>query len=158
MSSETALRQLIARSLAWGDARVTFEKAVDAIPAALRGGRIEGFPHSLWQLLEHMRLTQADILAFCRPGDYAEPVWPEDYWPAESEAPGQEAWDRSIASFVRDRAELQALAADESLDLISVVPHGTDQTYLRELLLVVDHSAYHIGQIVALRQALGIWR
>ena len=104
-----------------------------------------------------MRITQHDILDFCRNAGYTEMTWPDDYWPKSAEPPSERAWDDSIAAFRDDRAALEALAADESIDLFATIPHGDGQTYLRELLLVADHNAYHLGQLVAVRQQLGAW-
>ena len=153
----TALREQLARILGWQDAHVGFEKSVEGLSPKLRGVRATGFPHSPWELVEHMRLTQSDILEFCRNPNYEEPVWPDDYWPPSAEPPSAREWDDCVAAFREDRAALQALAADESIDLFATIPHGTGQTYIRELLLVADHNAYHLGQLVALRRQLGAW-
>jgi uncharacterized damage-inducible protein DinB len=104
-----------------------------------------------------LRITQRDILDFCREPKYAERRWPEDYWPRETGPKSDAAWDESVAAFRRDREALQAIALDPSVDLMSRVPNGDGQTYLRELILVADHSAYHVGQIVLVRRGLGIW-
>jgi len=104
-----------------------------------------------------MRITQHDILDFCRNPGYTEMTWPDDYWPKSAEPPSERAWDDSIAAFRDDRAALEALAGDESIDLFATIPHGDGQTYLRELLLVADHNAYHLGQLVMVRQQLGAW-
>lgn len=111
----------------------------------------------LWQLLEHLRITQHDILEFWRNPDYKEMTWPDDYWPAHAAPPGAAAWDESIAAFRRDREELKQRVADSKVDLFAAIPHGTGQTYLREALLVADHNAYHIGQLVSARRQLKIW-
>ena len=152
-----ALRAQVRRILSWQDAHVGFEKSVEGLSPKLRGVRVVGFPHSAWELLEHMRITQHDILDFCRNPGYTEMTWPDDYWPKSAEPPSERAWDDSIAAFRDDRAALEALAADESIDLFATIPHGDGQTYLRELLLVADHNAYHLGQLVAVRQQLGAW-
>jgi uncharacterized damage-inducible protein DinB len=155
--SSAALRAQLRRILSWQDAHVGFEKTVEGLAAKLRGVRVEGFPHSAWELLEHMRLTQYDILDFCQNPKYEERDWPADYWPKSPEPPSDRAWDDSIARFREDRAALEALAMDESIDLFAKIPHGTGQTYVREILLVADHNAYHIGQLVAVRRQLGAW-
>jgi uncharacterized damage-inducible protein DinB len=152
-----ALRAQLRRILSWQDAHVGFEKSVEGLSPKLRGVRVAGFPHSAWELLEHLRITQRDILDFCRNPGYTEMAWPDDYWPKSAEPPSERAWDDSIATFRDDRAALEALAADESIDLFATIPHGDGQTYLRELLLVADHNAYHLGQLVAVRQQLGAW-
>jgi uncharacterized damage-inducible protein DinB len=154
----TALRDLLSSALAWQDAHATFDDVVAGIPVDARGTQPASLPYSAWQLLEHLRITQRDILEFCVDANYAAKKWPDDYWPS-SAAPGSEAaWDRSISAFVADRRALQSLAADTSLDLEAKIPHGSGQTYLRELVLVIDHSAYHVGQLVLVRRLLGLWQ
>jgi uncharacterized damage-inducible protein DinB len=157
IADDRSLRQLLSKALAWEDAHVSFDTVTDGVPAELRGERPAGIPHSLWQLVEHLRITQYDILDFCRNSSYEEMKWPDDYWPADPAPPNAAAWDESIKQFRRDRQALQDLAADTSVDLEARIPHGSGQTYLRELVLVADHSAYHIGQIVLVRRLLGIW-
>ena len=154
---EQALRDQLARVLDWNEAHVGFDKAVDGIPSDKRGARATGFEHSSWQLLEHMRLAQDDILDFCTNPNYVHNLkWPDDYWPS-STPPSDAAWNESVASFVRAREKVKALARDVK-DLTAPVPTGTaTQTYLRAILLVADHTAYHVGQLVALRRALGVW-
>lgn len=151
------LRAHLLRLLDWQDAHVTFEAAVDGITGEMRGRRPDGLPYSPWQLVEHMRIAQADILDFCRNPGYAEMRWPDDYWPASPQPPSEAAWNASIQAFRRDQEALARLAADPAIDLFAAIPHGTGQTYLRELLLVADHNAYHVGQLVALRRPLGNW-
>jgi len=152
------LRAQLARLLDWEEAHVGFAKAVEGIAAEHRGSRPVGFEHSPWQLLEHMRLAQKDLLAFCVDAQYVHTLeWPGDYWPRNA-APPDKAWDASIADFKADREKLKALAADARVDLFSLVPTGKgSQTYLRAILLVADHNAYHLGQLVAVRRAIGIW-
>jgi hypothetical protein len=157
MTVDAALREQLRRVLSWGDAHAGFDKAVDGFPAHLRGAVVKGFPHSAWQLLEHLRLAQFDILDFSRNPNYHELKWPDDYWPKSPEPPSESAWDESVAAFRKDRAEMQALAADGSIDLFAKIPHGSGQTILREILLTADHNAYHVGQLVMLRQQLGAW-
>jgi hypothetical protein len=152
-----ALRAQLRRILGWQDAHVGFEKSVEGLAPKNRGVRMAGFPHSAWELVEHIRITQRDILDFCRDPNYVEPKWPDDYWPTSPEPPSERAWDDSIAAFREDRAALEALATDGSVDLFAKIPHGSGQTYLREILLVADHNAYHLGQLVMLRQQLGAW-
>ncbi|HEX7124054.1 MAG TPA: DinB family protein [Gemmatimonadaceae bacterium] len=157
-NTSAAVRELLGRSLAWEDAHAAFDKAVRDMPENLRGTRPEGWPHSAWELLEHLRLVQCDILDFCRNANYVEPHWPDDYWPKSPAPPARDAWDRSVDQFVRDRAALQALVADPATDLFAPIPHGSGQTILREIILVVDHTAYHVGQLIMVRRALGAWR
>jgi hypothetical protein len=158
MASEEAIRQQVGRLLAWEDAHVGFDSAIDGIPPALRGRKPEGLPYTPWQLLEHLRRTQHDILDFCLNADYRELNWPADYWPTGGEPPTPGAWDDSVAQFRQDRTALQQLAIDPDVDLTATIPHGSGQTYLRELLLVADHSAYHIGELVVVRRLLGVWK
>jgi len=152
-----ALRTHLKRLLSWGDAHADLDAAVADLPPNVRGATPPGLPYSPWQLLEHIRLTQADILAFCERPDYHEPHWPDDYWPRAAAPPDAKAWDASIAAFHRDRAALERMIADPACDLFAKVPAGTGQTFLREFLLVADHTAYHVGQLVAVRRLLGQW-
>ena len=155
---EDAIRDHLVRVLDWQDAHVGLDKAVDGIPADKRGVRAPGFEHTAWQLLEHMRLAQDDILDFCVDVNYTHNLkWPDDYWPGPT-PPTPAAWDDSVASFKRSRDKMKALVSDVE-DLTAKVPTGKGkQTYLRAILLVADHTAYHVGQLVALRRALGIWK
>src|SRR5438132_6739680 len=157
--SPEKLREQLVRLLGWEEAHVGFDTAVDGIPSDRRGARGAGFEHSPWQLLEHMRLAQKDILDFCVNARYVHALkWPDDYWPKDPAPPSAEAWSRSIADFKADRERLKALARDATIDLEALVPTGKDrQTYLRAILLVVDHNAYHLGQLVAVRRALDVW-
>ncbi len=157
-SRDEAVRDQLSRLLGWEDAHAGLESVVGAIPPHMRGVVPEGLPYSAWQLLEHLRITQNDILEFCRNPDYTELHWPDDYWPRSHSPPNQGAWDASVASFARDRQALQQIAADPSVDLLARIPHGSGQTILRELLLVADHTSYHLGQLVALQRVLGIWK
>lgn len=155
--SDDPLRAQLARILSWREAHATFDDAVEGLAPALRGVRAPGAPHSPWELVEHVRLAQEDILDFCRNPSYRERTWPDDYWPPSPAPPDDEAWARSIASVRRDRTALERLALDPAVELLARIPHGNGQTYLRELLLVADHTAYHVGQLVLARQLLGAW-
>lgn len=155
--SDTALRDHVAALLRWEDAHAGIEHIVDGIPPDKWAAAAPGLPYTLWHLLEHLRLTQYDILDFCRNPGYTERRWPEDYWPGKSDEPTADAVAGSMAAFRQDREALMALALDRNTDLFARIPHGTGQTYLRELLLVADHTAYHLGQMVVVRRALGIW-
>jgi uncharacterized damage-inducible protein DinB len=157
MSAETHLRELLARLLAWEDAHVGFEAAVADIPVAARGTAPAGLPHSLWQLLDHLRRTQHDILDFCVNPQYEELRWPDDYWAPSPVPPSEAAWEESVRQFQEDRSALQRLAADTAFDLAATIPHGSGQTYARELVLAADHAAYHVGQMILVRRALGMW-
>jgi hypothetical protein len=107
--------------------------------------------------VEHLRITQHDILDFCRNPDYRQPVWPDDYWPDGDGPPSTAAWTESVRAFQGDREALQALAGDPAIDLLATIPHGDGQTYLRELLLAADHAAYHVGELIVVRRLLGCW-
>ncbi len=156
-SSADSIRDHLARLLDWREAHVEFDAAVDGIGPQHRGVVPDGLPHSAWQLVEHVRIAQNDILDFCANAAYREKKWPDDYWPAHPAPPSEAAWDQSIASYVRDRDALKQLVGDSKIDLAAKVGHGAGQTYLREVLLVADHTAYHVGQIVLVRRLLGIW-
>jgi hypothetical protein len=154
------LRAQLVRFVDWEEAHVGFDKAVDGIPGEHRGSHAAGFEHTPWQLLEHMRVAQKDLVDFCVNPHYVHVLkWPEDYWPQSPAPPGTTAWNESIADFKADREKLKLIARDAHVDLFAPVPAGNaQQTYLRAILLVADHNAYHLGQLVALRRALGIWR
>jgi uncharacterized damage-inducible protein DinB len=156
MDRDRSLREHLRRLLDWEDAHVGLDAAVEGIPPRLRGAVPPGLAHSPWQLLEHLRICQRDILDFCRDPKYVEPPM-EAYWPSTSAPPSEEAWDRSVAAFRRDLEDLKRLADDPAVDLFARIPHGSGQTYLRELLLVADHNAYHAGQLVDLRRLQGAW-
>src|SRR5205823_1715574 len=130
-SSTTALRECLGQVLGWQDAHVNFDAAVKGLQPELRGRRPPGLAHSPWELLEHLRIAQHDILDFCRNSSYKELAWPADYWPASPAPPSSEAWEASAAAFRDDQAALQQLARDPTLDLSAAIPHGSGQTYLR---------------------------
>lgn len=153
--NDAVLRAHLARLLDWRDAHADFDRAIGGMPADLRGRQPEGLPYSPWQILEHLRLTQRDILEFCTNADYEEPSWPADYWPHGMVPPSDDAWERSVNGFRADREALERIAAEA--DLFAAIEHGNGQTILRELLLVADHNAYHLGQLVVVRRLLGAW-
>jgi uncharacterized damage-inducible protein DinB len=155
--SDRALREQLAAVLRWEDAHASVDRVAEGVPPGRWSASAPGLPYTLWQLLEHLRLAQHDILDFCRNPGYAELRWPEDYWPPAGAAPTPRDVASSLTAFRQDRDALIALALDSSVDLFARIPHGTGQTYLRELLLVADHTAYHLGQMVVVRRALGIW-
>jgi hypothetical protein len=150
-----SLRKHLADLLRMKGAHVNFEAALSGFPAELRGAKPQGAPHSPWQLLEHMRIAQEDILDFSRNPKYQEKKFPGDYWPATEAPPSEDAWDRSVQQFQKDLKDMQELVADTKHDLLARIPHGTNQTLLREALLVADHNAYHLGQLVFLRKTMG---
>src|SRR5262245_24907854 len=157
MSSDAPLRAQLQKLLSSDEAHVGFDRAVEGIPVELRGRQPDGMPYSPWQLLEHLRLAQHDILDFCRNPKYEEMKWPDDYWPKSPAPKSADEWDDSVLRYHEDLKALEALAADTSIDLFAKIPHGSGQTYLRELLLVADHTAYHVGQLIVVRRLLGNW-
>jgi hypothetical protein len=156
-TTDVALRQHIVKLLNGGDAHVEFEGAVKDFPARLRGKLPDGAEHTPWQLLEHLRIAQWDILEFSRNPNHRSPEFPDGYWPESPEPPSDQAWEQSVKAFLRDRKAMCDLVADESVDLYARIPHGDGQTVLREALVAADHNAYHLGQIVLLRRLLGTW-
>jgi len=155
--NDVALREHVVNLLTKGHAHATFDDAVKDLPAEMRGKTPKGMEHSVWELLEHMRIAQWDILEFSRNPHYRSPEFPEGYWP-KAEAPEDEkAWDKSVRAFRRDLKEMCELVRNEETDLFAVIPHGDGQTVLREALLTADHNAYHLGQLVLVRKMLGAW-
>jgi hypothetical protein len=140
------------------NAHCTLEDAAGSIATELRGTRPAGLPYSPWELLEHVRVCQRDILEYCVNPSYREGKWPDDYWPASSAPPTARSWDESLAGFRKDLRALQRLAANRKIDLLADLPHVRGVTYLQELLLVADHNAYHAGQMVVLSRLLGQWK
>jgi uncharacterized damage-inducible protein DinB len=157
MTTENPLREQLARFIDFGEAHVTCDDALAELDLSLQGKRVTGLPHSPWELLEHMRITQHDILDFCVNPKYEEMKWPDDYWPKSAAPPAADSWKKSAASLRKDRDALRELATNSRIDLSAKIPHGDGQTYLRELLLAQDHLSYHTGQLVLVRRALGAW-
>ncbi len=157
MSDDKMLREQLAKIIDWNEAHADFHAAVDDFPAKLRGRVPDGFPHSAWQLLEHIRLALWDILEFSRDARHKSPKWPEGYWPKAKAPASAEAWDKSVKAVGQHLDAMRKLVSDPSRDLFAPLPHGTGQTLLRQALLVGDHNAYHIGQLVLVRRALEAW-
>jgi|SRR5215471_7580322 len=155
--SDTALREQIRKLLAWEDAHVGFDRAIADIPVELRGKVPDGLPYSAWQLLEHLRIAQHDILDFCVNPKYEEMKWPDDYWPKSPAPSSARQWDDSVSQYKKDLEAVEALAMNPAIDLFAKIPHGSGQTYLRELILIADHASYHVGQLVLVRRLLGAW-
>jgi hypothetical protein len=157
--NEDPLRAQLVRLLDWEEGHVGFDKAVDGLSPQQRGVCLPGFEHTPWQLLEHLRLAQKDLLDFCANPRYVHALkWPDDYWPQNPAPSDAAAWEESIADFKADREKLKQLIRNPGVDLFALVPTGKEQqTYLRCVLLVADHNAYHVGQLVAVRKALGVW-
>jgi hypothetical protein len=154
------LRKQLTALLDGGQAHTSFHEAVKGFPAELRGVVPEGLPYSAWQLLEHLRIAQKDILDFSAPpsGGYHSLKWPEEYWPKDAAPPSPEAWERSIASIKSDLEKFKALIVKPDADLYKPFRWGTGQNLLREALLIADHAAYHIGELIVLRRLLGAWK
>ena len=150
-------KRIVASALDWEEAHAGFDSAIAKLPPDLRGRRPDRFPHSVWELVDHIRRTQHDLLDFCLNPDYQAPEWPRDYWPA-TPAPARDAdWDECIAAYREDNAALAAFTSDGPRDLTAKIPHGTGQTYLRTVLVAIDHTSHHVGQIIAVRRLLGAW-
>ena len=157
MADEQALREHVLYLLRSGGAHVDFESAIKGLPANLRGKRPKGVAHSPWEILEHMRLAQWDILEFSRDPKHLSPKWPDGYWPQKAAPPSAAAWTRSVRAFREGLEEMCALVQSAATDLFAPFPHGTGQTILREALLLADHNAYHLGELVLVRRLLGAW-
>ncbi len=158
MPNDEALRKQLVKLLKKSEAHAGFEKAVKGFPAAQMGTRPGGSPHSAWELLEHIRLAQLDMLEFSESSDYAPRKWPEDYWPKSPAPVNAAAWNEAVHSVLKDRDAFIALLEDPKRDLFQPFPWGDGQTLLREALLILDHNAYHVGEIVMVRRILGIWK
>lgn len=154
---DSALREHIVYLLKGGGAHVHFTDALEGFPEQKRGTYATGLPHTGWQLLEHSRLAQWDILEFSRDAKHVSPDFPEGYWPKTPGPPNETAWDKSVQQFQKDLDEMIRLVKNPRTDLYAHIPHGQRQTILREALLLADHNSYHLGQLVLLRKALGIW-
>lgn len=157
MASDSALREQLVQLLRGGHAHTTFDEAIRDFPLDRVGVRPTGAPHSAWELLEHLRIAQKDILEFSRSAEYVSPQWPEGYWPS-SPAPERESqWNESVLALRYDLARFEALIQDPAQDLNRKFPWGDGQTLLREALLIADHNSYHLGQLVLVRRLLGAW-
>jgi uncharacterized damage-inducible protein DinB len=151
------LREHLLKLLEGGEAHANFQHAFSELPEARRGVKPAGAPHSAWQLLEHLRIAQWDILEFSRNSKHVSPQFPEGYWPVSEAPPNAEAWEKSVAAVERDLAAMKKLVSNSKTDLFAQIAHGDGQTILREALLLADHNAYHLGQVVLLRRLLGAW-
>ena len=152
------VREQIIKLLQGGQAHLTLDDVLKNFPPKLRGLKPAGAPHSAWQLVEHLRIAQWDILEFSRNAKHVSPKWPEGYWPSSDRPPTDAAWKKCISAIKRDCRAMQKLVENPRTDLYSKIPHGTGQNILREALLIADHNAYHIGQLLLVRQLLGAWK
>lgn len=153
---DKALRDAIGKVLNQSEAHVDWKEALEEVPVKIRGVRPPGSPHSLWELLEHARIAQWDILEFSRDPKHVSPDFPSGYWPESAVPPSEASWDKSVKDFLHDMDSMRKLFADAK-ELLAPIPHGSGQTILREALLAADHNAYHLGQFVLLRRLLGNW-
>jgi Mn-containing catalase len=156
-SNDRSLREHLLYLLQGGGAHAKFDDAIADIPEKARGKKPSGLPHSPWMLLEHLRIAQRDILEFSRTEEHASPEWPKGYWPETEAPPTATAWNASIKQFRADLKAMEDLVKDPKTDLFAKIAWGDGQTILREALLVADHNAYHIAQIVDARRLLGVW-
>jgi DinB superfamily len=152
------LRKHLVELLQGGNAHATFDQAIEKLPATLRAKRVGHLPYTAWMLLEHLRIAQFDILEFSRNAKHASPKWPGGYWPEEEAPPSASAWEKSVQAFHADLKAMQNLVADSNTDLYAPIAWGEGQTILREALLVADHNAYHVAELVVLRRLLGAWK
>jgi hypothetical protein len=158
MREDSALREHLLNLLQGGDAHLTFKAATADLPSHLRGAKPPAVLHSPWRLVEHMRIAQWDILEFCCNPKHVSPKFPEGYWPAGDAPPDGKSWEHSLAGFQADSQAMCDLVGNPATDLFARIPHGEGETILREALLVADHNAYHLGQLIVVRRALGSWR
>ncbi len=154
---DQAIREHLRYLLRGGGAHLDFEQAIGGLSAEARGARPAGLPFTCWGLLEHMRIAQWDILEFSRDAKHVSPQWPSGYWPESEAPPNDAAWEKSVAAFRADLKAMEKLVQNPKTDLCARIPHGDGQTILREALLVADHNAYHLGQLVLVRRLLGAW-
>ena len=156
--NDPSLRQHLLELLRGGGAHLQFDAAIADLPARLRGVKPTGLDFTAWRLLEHMRIAQWDILEFSRNRKHVSPEFPAGYWPQGDAPPNDAAWRKSVAGFRADLKAMQTLVEDPGTDLLAPIPWGDGQTILREAMLVADHNAYHVGQMVMLRRLLGAWQ
>jgi hypothetical protein len=158
MTEDKSLRSHVLELLRGGHAHADLDSALSDFPPKLRGKRPKGAEHTAWQLLEHIRIAQWDILQFSRNAKHVSPKWPQGYWPQTEAPPSAAVWNASIRQVRGDQKAMEKLVTSKKSDLFAKIPHGTGQTLLREALLLADHNAYHIGQLVLLRRLLGAWK
>ncbi len=157
MNSDRILRDQLVALLGGGNAHLGFDNAIADFPLEYMNTKAPQVTYTPWHIIEHMRIAQWDILAFIRDPDHVSPTWPEGYWPAPASFASQAQWEKSISGFRSDLRALQDLVKDPNMDLTAPIPHAPDYTILREILVVADHNAYHIGEFAVLRQVMGTW-
>lgn len=158
MESEKILKEHLLSLLEGGNAHIKFNDAVKNFPATKINKIPTNLPYSAWQLLEHMRITQNDILDFIENPEYEYISWPDDYWPSKSKKATKSDWEKTVSGFNKDSDKLKSIVRGSKTDFYSKIPHGKGQTILREILLVADHNAYHLGEFLVVRRALGLWK
>jgi DinB superfamily len=151
------LRQQLAKYLETSEAHASWRDAFAEMPPELRGAKVPGSPHTAWQMLEHLRIAQWDIVGFSRDPKHVSPDFPAGYWPAVAAPPDEAAWDASVRAYHNDAEEMRELILDPKTDLFAKIPNSSGKTILREALLLIDHNAYHLGQLVLLRRLLDAW-
>lgn len=157
MDDQSRIRELLLEQLSGRNAHVDFKNAVKNLSMDDIGVKPQNFPHTIWELVEHIRIAQHDIVAFSMNPDYESPDWPDGYWPESDKPAGMKKWKESLDAIERDHHAMVNLIKDENNDLLAPIEHGDGQTLFREAMLIVDHNAYHIGQIVQLRKVMKIW-
>ena len=155
MIQEDTIRKNLLASLQGRNAHISFEETIKGFPDDYYNKRISGIQYSCWDLLEHLRLAQWDILDFILNSEYQSKTWPDSYWPKDKG--NAQKWKRSVKDFLIDRKKLEAMVEDKTIDLYGPIQHAPDYTIFREIVLVIDHNSYHTGQLLMLRRALGIW-
>jgi uncharacterized damage-inducible protein DinB len=155
--NDKALREQLRKVLSWREAHADWKQALAGLDPAHRGVRPPGSPHSVWDLLEHARLAQRDILDFTLDPKHVSPDWPSGYWPKNLEPADEAEWEKSAREFFHDLQEMEKLVSDPRKDFFARIKHGTGQTMLRQALLLIDHNSYHLGQLVLVRRMLGAW-
>ncbi len=152
--NDKALREQIVSLLAGGNAHLSFDDFIKDFPHKKCGERIEGLPYTAWQVLEHMRIAQWDILEFSRDAQHVSPKWPKGYWPEKEDVGSAVKWDETVEKFRHDLKQMQDLVNDPATDLFAKIPHGSGQTILREALLLADHNSNHLGALIAMTRLL----
>jgi len=158
MNTDQSLRKHLVELLDGAQAHATFDNVIENFPANHRGETPKGLPHSAWMLLEHMRISQHDILDFSHNPKYKPLKWPDNYWPKSASPPDAKAWDKSVKSFHEDLDAMKELVRDAKTDLFAQIPWGEGQTILREALLLADHNSHHLAQLIDVRRLLGVWK
>ncbi len=157
-NADRAIRKQLLKLIGGGEAHAGIQDALKDFPPTLYAKKSRGISHSAWQLLEHMRIALHDLLEFCTNPNYKAPKWPDDYWPKETGPKSENDWHASAAALQNDLLQFKKLIRSKKIDLYAKIPWGKDQTILREILLAADHTSYHLGQFVTLRQQLGAWK